>query len=290
MSTDNIWAAMKGAAAAGILAGGYPYAPNFWYMTGGDQSAPTFGKRVGTFAELFAIAQPGDVALIGPGFYAEGNLVIPATLTNFTIIGTGGRGAAGVEAPTGKAGIQVLADDVTFINFGVASSATGAYAVKIGSQTVSPARFRAYGCKFEGCETVNPAGQLVLSGCGDVIIDDCEFAWGANGIIGDGNDDGFPTEIYIRNCWFHDLTTVHIGVVVGDIFAGLYVKNNFFARDEAGVSPTDFILLSGNGNFGAITNNQFANATNATGVITIGTGLLYMANATEAGWSTARPA
>jgi len=284
----NLWASLKQGASSGVLAGGYPYAKNNWYV---GSNAPVFGRQVDTLAALFAIMEPGDIAFLGPQAYEEGNLVIPEGLDNITLIGGGNRGACFIEAPNaGDEGLQVLADGVTLINIGIASGATGDYSLKIGSQTVSPARFRAYECKYEGNESVNPAGQVVLQGCGDIIFEDCEFAWGVNGIIGDSNDDGFPTQILVRNCWFHDLTTVHVGVGAAEHFVELWLENNRFDRDEAGVSPTDFLLLSDNANIGSISGNRFANATNATGVITIGTGLLYMANATEAGWSTARPA
>lgn len=288
MGVNNLWASLRQGAASGVLAGGYPYAKNTWYV---GSNAPQFGKQVDTLSALLAIMEPNDVAFLGPQAYAEGNLVIPATLTGITLIGTGGRGASYIEpANTGDEGLQVLADDVTLINLGVASGATADYALKIGNTTVSPARFRAYQCKFEGNESANPAAQVLLQGCGDIIFEDCEFAWGVNGVIGDANNDGFPTQVLLRNCWFHDLTTVHVGIAAADHFVDLWLRDNYFDRDEAGAAPTDFILLSDNANTGVITGNRFANATNEAAVITIGTGLIYMANATEAGWSTARPA
>ena len=81
-----------------------------------------------------------------------------------------------------------------------------------------------------------------------------------------------------------------MGVGAAEHFVEIWMYKNKHMRDEAGVAPTDFILLSDNANIGHMAENQFANATNATGVITIGTGILYGPNGTEAGWSTARPA
>lgn len=284
----NLWAQVKMGAAAGVLSGGYPFAGNIWYV---GQQSPIFGRRVDTIADAFNIMTAKDILLLGPQQHEEGNLVIPESLSNITIIGAGNRGACFIEpADTADEGLQVLADDVTIMNVGIASGATSSYSLKVGSQTISPNRFRAYGCKIEGNEGANPAAQAILQGTGDVIFDDCEFCWGVNGVVGQANDNGFPTQTLLRNCWFHDLTTVHIGINAGDHFVELWLRDNFFDRDEAGAAPTDFILLSDNANTGVITGNRFANATNATGVITIGTGLLYMANATEAGWSTARPA
>lgn len=266
---------------------GFPFANSAWYVGTGQQ--------IETLEELFAVMQPNDVAFLAPQAFEEGNLVIPETLPGITLIGygfdKGGRGAAFIEPQTvGQAGLQVLADDVTLINVGVASEATGAHSLKIGSSAVDVARFRAFRCKIEGNEAANPGGQLVLQGTGDVLFDDCEFCWGVNGIIGDANLNGFPTQTRIRRSFFHNLTTVHVGIAAADHFVDLWLEDNVFARDEAGTAPTDFILLSDNANTGLITGNKFANPTNEAAVITIGSGLLYMANATEAGWSTARPA
>lgn len=288
MAQASIWAAINQGAASGAFYGGYPFARNAWYV---GTNSPFAGRRVGTLAELFAIAVSGDVAYIGPGGYDEGNLVIPERLSNFTLVGTGCRGACFIEpSAAGANGIQVLADDVTFINIGIAGDDTASYALLIGSATISPSRFRAYGCKFEGVEAVNPAANVRLLGCGDIIFNDCEFAWGTNGLLGGSNNNGFPTETYIQNCLFHDMLTVDIGVVVGAHFDGLWIEKNTFALSEGGTPPTDFLLLSDNANIGTITQNNFASATNATGTITIGTGLKYPTNYTEAGPSTARPA
>ena len=284
--TGNLWGAVKTAYDSGVLLGGYPFAKNFRYVGGNALQA---GIKYNTLAAMFNSCIDGDVCYVGPEFYDEGGLVISAN--NVTVIGGGNRGCTGIAPTTvGLEGLQILGNDVTLINFGVASEATADYSLKIGSQTVSPARFRAYQCKFEGNEGANPGSQVLIQGAADVILDDCEICWGVNGIVGDANDNGFPTEILIRDCWFHDLTTVHIGIASGDHFVNLWLRNNFFDKDETGTPPTDFILLSDNANIGVITNNHFASATNATGTITIGSGLIYMANATEAGWSTARPA
>lgn len=288
MGNLGIWPTLKGGIAGAVLSGGYPFAGNAWYV---GSNAPVFGRRVDTIADAFNVMSSKDVLFLGPQRHTEGNLVLPATLTEITIIGAGARGACYIQpSAAGDEGLQILGNDVTLINVGVASGATSDYSLKIGSNSVNTSRFRAYMCKFEGNGSANPAGQVVLHGCGDIILEDCEIAWGVNGIIGDGNLNGFPTEIVIRNCWFHDLTTVHVGIAAGDHFVNLWLRDNYFDRDESGTPPTDFILLSDNANIGVITGNRFANATNQAAVITIGTGLLYMANATEAGWSTARPA
>jgi len=284
---QNLMASLKQGAANGQLAGGYGYAPNQWYLSGGSLGVPVFGQRVDTWEDLMAIMQPGDVANIGPGFYAEGNLIIPETLSNITLRGLGNRGAMGIEAPvTGDEGLLVLADDVTLINLGVAGGDTGDYSLQVGSQTVSPARFRAYGCKFE-----NAAIAVRLYGCGDTILDDCEICWTTRGIVFRSNDNGFVTQTRIKNCLLHNYVTAGLAEhAAAQQVNDLWVVDNVFGRQEDGTAGTDDILLSDNLNTGFITGNRFPRATNGTGFITIGTGLIYNPNGTEAGWSTARPA
>jgi len=281
---NSLWGAGKQGAASGVLAGGYPYAKNNWYV---GMNAPVFGTRVNTLADLFAIAEPGDIAFLGPQAYEEGNLVIPATLTNFTLIGAGSRGACFIEpSVAGDEGLQILADDVTLINVGIADGGSGDYGLSVGSQTVSPDRFRAYGCKFEGS-----AIAARLYGAGDILLDDCEFAWANVGLQMRANDIGFNTQICVKNSRFHNNATACISQnAASQVVNNLQLWNNLFDQLEDGTEPTDFILLTDNGNTGIIAGNQFAIATNTTAKLTIGTGLMWGPNGTEAGWSTARPA
>ena len=290
MSVNSIWGAVKTAAGAGILQGGYPFARNV-YMVGAN--VPTFAQSMPSVAAALNIAVTGDVIMLGPQRHQEGNLTLAAGKTNVTIIGMGNRGACYIEpANAGDEGLNVLADDCTLINVGVAGNATGDYGLKVGDNTTEVARFRAMGCKFEGPTGANPAAAVVLQQTGDTILDDCEFAWNSNALLLASGASSFVTQTRIQRCLFHNSTTVHIGAIGGavQVCVDLWVLDNYFAEDEAGVAPTDFILLSDNANTGFITGNRFANPTNATGVITIGTGLIYNPNGTEAGWSTARPA
>lgn len=231
-------------------------------------------------------ANRGDVIFVDPGSYDE---TVTADVAGITIIGLGGRGAAFIEPSTaGAEGLDVLADDITIINLGVAGDDTGDYALRVGSQTVSPDRFRAYGCKFE---LADGAGATVIcKGSGDALFEDCESAYAASGILFDDNDDGYATQIRIVRHNFHNLTTVHVGVATGGLVKNLRLADCIHDNAEDGTAPTDYILLSDNANTGIITGCKFATATNATGVLTIGTGIKWVANETEAGVSTARPA
>lgn len=283
----GIWSSLKTADAAGILSGGFPYARNHWYV-GNNVPQSALANRADTLASVLnGLMLSGDVLHLGPQAYEEGNLVIPAGVDNITIIGHGPRGSCFIEAQTvGDEGLQVLSDGVTLINVGVAGEETGDYSLKIGSATVSPARFRAYGCKLE-----NAVRAVHLHGCGDTILDDCEICWTTNGIILQSNNDGFVTQLRIQNCLLHNYVTVGVGeAAAAQQVNDLWLVDNVFGRQEDGTAGTDDILLSDNLNTGFITGNRFPRATNGTGFITIGTGLIYNPNGTEAGWSAARPA
>lgn len=284
----SIWQQLKMASGSGILNGPLPFAQNNWYVGSGDPPVPLNAiKRTNTIAEALALMIPGDTLNIGPGGYGEGNLVVPEGLNNITIIGQGNRGACFIEpSVAGDEGLTVLADDVTLVNIGVADGGSGTYALAVGSQTVSPSRFRAYGCKFEGS-----AIACLLRQAGDVIIDDCEFAWAAIGLQLQSGDIGFNTQVKLINLLFHNNADACISqAAAAQQVNNLQLLNSFFDQLEDGTEPTDFILLADNGNTGLIAGNQFAIATNASAKLTIGTGIMWGPNGTEAGWSTARPA
>lgn len=268
----------------GVLQG-YPYSKNVWYV---GRSAPVFGKRAGSLESLFGgAAQPNDVIFIGPGAIEEGNLVIPEDLTGLTLIGTGGRGAAFIEpSVAGDEGLQVLADDTTLINLGVADGGSGDYGLSVGSNTVSPDRFRAYGCKLEGSSVACKLWQA-----GDVLLEDCEFAWANTGLQLSSGAIGFCTQVMIRGSRWHNNATACIAeAAAAQQVNNFQLWNNIFDQLEDGTEPTDFILLADNGNTGIIAGNMFAIATNDAAKLTIGSGLMWGPNGTEAGWSTARPA
>src|SRR3990167_1249972 len=159
-----------------------------------------------TIQAAVTAASAGDILYIEPGSYNE-------TVTvnkRLTLVGLGGRGAAYIEPTTvGAEGMQVTADDVTLINLGVAGEDTASYALNVRAAY----RFRAYGCKFEG-----PTGTVVLldgtatKNTADALFEDCEFAWGGSGVLFDNSYYGYPTQIRIRGCWFHNMTAVGVGL------------------------------------------------------------------------------
>lgn len=265
---------------------GLPFAGNTYYV--GSGTPPGVGIRhIDTLANALGMLIPKDVIVLGPQAYEEGNLVLPATATGVTIIGAGPRGSCFIEpSVAGDEGLQILADDVTLVNVGVADGGSGDYGLSVGSQTVSPDRFRAYGCKFEGS-----AIGARLHGAGDILLDDCEFAWANIGLELRPNDNGFVTQAFIQRSRFHNNATACLSQsAAAQVVNNLQLWNNIFDQLEDGTEPTDFILLADNANTGIIGGNIFAIATNASAKLTIGTGLMWGPNGTEAGWSTARPA
>lgn len=259
------------------------------------RSADPFGKvrRVNSGATIQGAvdaAAAGDIIYISPGVYDE----TVSVSKRLTLVGLGGRGAAYIEPSTaGAEGMQVTASDVTLINLGVAGHSTADYALNVNGNGAAKngKRFRAYGCKFEG-----PTGTVVLLNgdanyqATDALFEDCEFAWGGSGVIFDDSGYGYPTQIRIRRCWFHNLTAVGVGLATGGGVANLEITDCVFDNAEDGTAPTDYIKVDRAGDTGIVSGCRFATATNAAGVLTIAAGILWVANATEAGWSSARPA
>lgn len=252
------------------------------FRVGADQSYQTIQAAV-----TAAVSGRGDRILVEPGAYDE---TVTVNKSNLTIIGLGNRGAAYIEPETaGAEGMQVTADDVTLRNIGVAGDDTGDYALNLHAVS----RFRAYVCKFE---LADGAGSAVLidgtasDQTADALFEDCEVCWAAKGFTFDDSAYGYPTQIFVRGTRFHNIATNMFGIASGGLVKNLEVSDCLFENKEDGTAPTDYILLSGNGNTGVFARNDFATATNATGVLTIGTGLLWVANRTEAGTSTGRPA
>lgn len=258
---------------------GFPFANSAWYVGTGQQ--------IETLEELFDVIQPNDIAFLAPQRFEETGLVLDKA--GVTLIGygydLGGRGAAYIE-PGGvnDPGLSIEADDVSLINVGVAGKGTADYALQIADEV---SRFRAYRCKLEG-----PDGVAVkLVGTGDIMFDDCEFAWCGIGVDFVGGVSSFPTQTLIRRSRFHNIVTAHIrGTGATGVNVNTELIDNHHGNAEDGTEPTDFLLIDAATSTGLISGCRFAIATNAAAKLTIAAGHMWAANATEAGWSTARPA
>lgn len=244
-------------------------------------------RRVDTDAIVAAVAasSPGDVIYIEPRTYTE-NVVI--TTPGLTLIGIGARGQPWIN-PAAGGGLQlgVGADDTVLVNLGIGGAAGADYAINFNGVS----ECRAYGCKFEG-----PTGTIVLvdgtagAQVSNLMLEDCEYAWGGVGISFDASGFGFPTQIRVRKGLFHGLTAASIQD--NDGAAGvrdLWVDDVDFANQEDGTKPTMHLDLGNAGNTGMFSRNRFALATNASADLGIAAGISWAGNLTEAGVSTARP-
>lgn len=240
-------------------------------------------------------AIPGSAILVAPGAYDE-TVTIGPSHNQIVLVGMGGRGAAFVEPSTEDAGGMVCnADDVSLVNLGVAGEdATSAVAL-----TVTGARFRAVGCKFEGGLTQVTLGpgtdaQITAGTHGDgadAFFDDCEFCWGANGVILKASDYGAVTQARFRGSKFYNLSAAAFeesGGTASIRFRDLMIEGNRFLPNE-GAAPTKYISLNDdNGNDGIVVDNVFVTALNS-GLNLVSTKLLWAGNRHPAGLSTGQP-
>jgi hypothetical protein len=244
----------------------------------------------------------GDRCLIAPGAYDETVTVgrtdaAGAARSNLSFVGMGGRGSVFIEPSTEDAGgMLVHADDVQLVNVGVAGEdETSAVAL-----TVTGARFRAYGCKFEGGLTQLALGPGTVAqeaagthGDGaDALFDDCEFCWGTNGIVLTASDFGAVTQARFRGCKFHNLTAAAFEEAGGsaDIrFRNLEITDCTFDDLEGGTAPTKYVSLNdNNANDGIVANCRFPTAINS-GLNLVSTALHWVSNFHTGGVSTAQP-
>ncbi len=259
-----------------VLPGAIPRHPN------------PFGKTRhvdgGTIQSAVDQAAAGDVIYIAPGTYAENVVIATAGLT---LVGLGARGQPWINPAAGVPLHINAVDDTVVINLGCGGVAAGAAALRLTS--TNETRFHA--CKFEGGSDV----LALLEGtagaqCGNVMFFDCEFAWGLVGMEFDNSAFGFPTQILLRDCWFHEVTTAHLrNEAAGGGVADLWVENCKFYNSEDGTEPTDYIVVDRVGDTGVVSRCYFAAPTITAAKMTIAAGILWVGNYAEDGLSAARP-
>ena len=216
---------------------------NVWFVNGVSGNNGNNGKSwTNAFATIgqavSSAGTTGDIVYVAPGSYDETVTVNKAKLT---FVGVGGRGAVFVEpSAAGAEGMQVTADDVTLVNIGVDGDDTADYALNVNAAS----RFRAYGCKFEsgsGSGVVVLLDGTATDQVGDALFEDCEFAWGGTGIQFKDSAYGYPTQIFVRGCRFHNLSAAHLAESTNGAVANLQVTDCVHDASEAGVAPTDWI-------------------------------------------------
>lgn len=278
---------------------------NVWFVDKYTGSNSNDGISAATaFATIqFAIdaATSRDAIIVAEGSYDE-VLDIPRTKAALKIIGAGNHGSTGV-APSGagEIGLTYHCDDLTLINFGVAGDDTATAAL-----TGTGSRLRTYGCKIEGVTTsgsavvIGPGSVAAINAgtegnAGDIDFYDTEFAWSFNGLALKASDYGVPTQVTIHpGCRFHNISGTQIIGVPASFGIGsvrnLEATAIFFDNMEDGTAPSDRINVNTAFDTGMFTDCSLAMATNAAADIKIGAGIKWVANYTEAGCSTARPA
>lgn len=257
--------------------------------SGGGESWDTAFVTVGEGKEA-AVSNHNDKVHVAPYSSGYDEAEIDFSKAGVQYIGQGPVGSVFLQSTQGPVG-KISSNDNTFINIGMEGLLTAAYVLDIQDQVM---RARLHGCKLEAASGV--LDVLRLTGAGDVLLDECELAWGGYGIVFVGGLISWPTQIVIKNSRFHNLSVSHL--YRSDVGGATLVKNlqhinNIHDAMEDGTEPSDsYVRLDIATSTGLIAGNQFATATLANTVFIINAdGLIkWGANGTEAGWSSARPA
>ena len=229
-----------------------------------------------TIQEAVDKASAGDWIVIMSGTYDETVAVDKA----LTFYGSGGHASVIIQPTTaGAVGMTISANDVKLINIAVFGDDTADYAVAIADGF---SRISAFNCEFAGPD----ANVFQITGAVNVLLQECSFSGGGNGIeIIDGAA-VTPDAIYIVDCFFSDLTDAHIEGAAGAP-TRLIVDS---CVHDANTVPTKFYNIDGVGTTGVVSNCRISHATNDTGVLDIAAGVFWVCNMTEEGVSVARPA
>lgn len=197
-------------------------------------------------------------------------------------------------ANVGFVGIEFFSNSANDASVTVGMTSAGAFS------EVSGAWFER--CSFASDGTTEPEYGLRLFGGNNHVVRGCRFIDNTRALSLRGGSDSYVSGVWIEGNHFLENTTYDLGtgtpasgsqVATGDHLGvdqgvrNLVCVGNVFGLGE--VTPTDFVNIVGTSS-GIMAYNVFASATNAAATITIPTGILYVANGTEAGWSSARPA
>lgn len=239
----------------------------------------------------------GDTILVAEGTYVE-TVALARGKGQATLVGVGGLGSVSIAPSTaGARAVTNNADDVTFINIDTAGNTTADYGLfSTGS------RFRSIDCKHEGADTSGAAVGIgpgtvaqiaagTAGNCGDVQFIRSEFAWTYNGLVFKASDYGYATQVKVVSPWHHNNSNFCVASLdAGGSVNNLDVQDGVFENLEDGTAPAKYVSTGGAADTGVFSGNRFATATNAAAKLAIGAKVMWVANGTEAGWSTARPA
>lgn len=250
------------------------------------------GDRTATVTGAVGKASPGDLILLTPGAYVE-NVVIPEQKPGLTLVSAGDRQSATI-VPEDGVPLTINGSSTRLIGLGLEASGTDMALAVVAD------RVRAARCKIEGgalgLDIIPRSVAAGGHGGSDCLFEDCEFAWSTRAVRLRGSDYGAATQIKFRRCIFGNIETAHFAEAVGPsgaagvTFRDLLVEDCVMMRAEDGTAPTKFINLNAdNANTGLFTGNRIAFATNEADVIALPSGVLWVANFTEAGVTAARP-
>ncbi len=263
----------------------------------GDDNASgrAFTSAVKTYTQAIALATSGrgDRIFGRPGDSQEAEINV--NKADLTIIGLGANGACGITPASGINGMKITANDVVLRNLRIEGVSDSDYGLSIGDFDNGVLGVRVVGCLLRnGSHATNPA--VIIHGAGDLYLVGNDIAWAGIGVQFKGGSEGYPTQIFTLVNHFHNLTVQWLAQAVapGDVDNGKVVNinliTNVFDNLEDGTAPTGVsIELDHTGTTGLVADNTFARSTNTSGAFAIASGVLWVANKTEAGVSTGRP-
>ena len=274
-----------------------PSGNDYYLDANGDnnRSGRAFTSAVSTFtkAKSLMTSGRGDRLFVRPGDYSEA--AIDWDVEDVKIIGMGANGAVGITPASGISALKITANDVILANLRIEGVNDSDYGLSIGDFDNGVLGVRVVGCLLRnGSHATNPA--VIIHGAGDLYLVGNDIAWAGIGVQFKGGSGGYPTQIFTLGNHFHNLTAQWLAqaVAAGDVDNGKVVNINLIANVfdnlEAGTAPTGVsIELDHTGTSGLVADNTFARSTNTSGAFAIASGVLWVANKTEAGVSTGRP-
>jgi len=235
-------------------------------------------------------ASAGDVIYIDGGNEYDENLTL--STSGIALVGVGTRGSARITglATNGTAltidGTAATVNDVLLVNLTLAGRGTGSGLHVEGSTR----RISAHACHFDGGDT-GVGALLESAGAGVSVVDtrfiDCQFQQAPTGLSLIGTGGANPvSRTRLEHCAFKHISTV---CVVAEFTRSLEIIDCVFGAQEDGTEPTDYLDIDVTDTTGLVSGCRFATATSASATLNIASGVFWVANATEAGWSTARP-
>jgi len=274
-----------------------PAGNDYYLDANGDnnRSGRAFTSAVSTFTKALSLMTSGrgDRLFVRPGDYAETE--INADVADAQIIGLGANGAVGITPASGVKGMRITANDTVLRNIRIEGVSDSDYGLSIGDFDNGVLGVRVVGCLLRnGSHATNPA--VIIHGAGDLYLVGNDIAWAGIGVQFEGGSEGYPTQIFTLGNHFHNLTAQWLAQAVapGAVDNGKVVNINLIANVfdnlEDGTAPTGVsIELDHTGTTGLVADNTFARSTNTSGAFAIASGVLWVANKTEAGVSTGRP-